>query len=57
MISYATKPAGSHESAGFSCDNGTFALFAGYDGSGGTGKPAVAYEGRTESCPGGFFMP
>jgi hypothetical protein len=37
--------------------SGTFVVFVDCDGSGGTGKPAVAYGGRTESCPGGFFMP
>ena len=29
---------------GFSCDRGTFAPLAGFDNSGGTGKPAVAFE-------------
>jgi hypothetical protein len=34
----------------------TFALLIDCVGSGGTGKPAVVYEGRAESCPSGFFM-
>jgi hypothetical protein len=43
--------------AGFSCDSGTFALFVGYDGKAAEpGKPAVAWDGRTESCPGGFLI-
>jgi hypothetical protein len=50
------QPAGSRP-AGFFATSGTFARFVVCDGSGGTGKPAVAYEGRTESCPGGFLMP
>jgi hypothetical protein len=33
----------------------TFALLIDCVWSGGTGKPAVVYEGRAESCPSGFF--
>jgi hypothetical protein len=33
----------------------TFKLFVCCVCSGGTGKPAAAYKGRTESCPSGFF--
>jgi hypothetical protein len=33
----------------------TFALLIYCVCSGGTGKPAVVYEGRAESCPSGFF--
>jgi hypothetical protein len=34
----------------------TFALLICCVCGGGTGKPAVVYEGRAESCPSGFFM-
>ena len=34
----------------------TFALLICFVCSGGTGKPAVVYEGRAESCPSGFFL-
>jgi len=34
----------------------TFALLIYWVSSGGTGKPAAVYEGRTEPCPSGFFM-
>jgi hypothetical protein len=34
----------------------TFAVLIYCVHSGGTGKPAVVYKGRAESCPSGFFM-
>jgi hypothetical protein len=44
------------EIAGFSFpDHATFARLINWVCSGGTGKPAVAYESRAESCPSGFF--
>jgi hypothetical protein len=42
--------------AGFSCDKGTFALLAGCDGSGGTGKPAVAYEAARSHARAAFYV-
>jgi hypothetical protein len=33
----------------------TFALLIYWVNSGGTGRPAAVYEGRTELCPSGFF--
>jgi hypothetical protein len=41
--------------AGFSCDKGTFALLAGCDGSGGTGKPAVAYQAVRSNARAAFL--
>jgi hypothetical protein len=43
--------------AGFFClsEHATLALLIHCVCSGGTGKPAVAYKGRAESCPSGFF--
>jgi hypothetical protein len=37
------------------CEHETFALLIYCVCSGGTGKPAVVYEGRAELCPSGFF--
>ena len=39
-----------------SSEHETFALLIYCVCSGGTGKPAVVYEGRAEPCPIGFFM-
>jgi hypothetical protein len=41
---------------GFSCDKGTFAVFVGCDGSGGTGKPAVAYEAARSHARAAFYV-
>jgi hypothetical protein len=41
--------------AGFSCNRGTFAPLAGYDNSGGTGKPAVAYEAARSHARAAFL--
>lgn len=59
MPGMRTKRAGGGRLRDFSLslsEHETFALLIYCVGGGGTGKPAVVYEGRAESCPGGFFM-